>query len=88
MNQSNTPQMKNVQLTSGSQAVADAIYNEQEANGGIGASLKDICIDTGFSKNVVKGHLRDLFEKDIIMVDLAIYSGASADLYYHNDWSE
>jgi hypothetical protein len=89
MNQSNNTPKMNYNLTPGSQAVADAIYAEQEANGGIGASLKDICIDTGFSANVVKGHLGDLFKKDVITVDLAEYSSfLEHDLYYHNDWSE
>jgi hypothetical protein len=80
--------MTNYKLTPQSEMVAQAIYNEQEANGGIGASLKDIQIDTGLPVNVIKGHLGDLFKKDVIMVDLAKHSYAGVDLYYHNDWSE
>lgn len=77
----------NKSLSPQSQAVAQAIYNEQEANGGIGASLKDICIDTGLSADVVKGHLGDLFNKDIIMVARKEDSSyLPHDLYYHNDY--
>lgn len=86
-NNTNTPEMS-IKLTNQSEAVAKAIFNEQEANGGIGASLQDIHIDTELPINVIKGHLGDLFKKGIISVDLKKYSGASADLYYHNDWSE
>ncbi len=78
-----------MKLTNQSEAVAKAIFNEQEANGGIGASLQDIHIDTGLPINVIKGHLADLFNKDIIMVDRKEDSSyLPHDLYYHNDWSE
>lgn len=75
-------------LTPQSQAVAEAIYNEQDLGGGIGASLQEICKATGLSPKIVRGNLGDLFKKGIIDIDFAKDSGASCDLYYHNDWSE
>ena len=78
-----------MKLSTQSEAVAKAIFNEQEENGGIGASLQDIHIDTNLPKNVIKGHLSDLFNKGIIMVLRKEDSGyLPHDLYTHNDWSE
>lgn len=70
--------MNDTTLTPQSQVVADAIAHEQE---GLGCSFQDIVDYTELPENVVKGHLSDLFKKDIIMVLLAKDSGLSVDLY-------
>lgn len=73
-------------MTNQSAKVAQAVLDIQEMEGGMGASLQEICKETGMSSKIVRGNLGDLVKKGIVEVDPKKASGAAYDMYYHNDY--
>lgn len=75
-----------MKLTNQSEAVAEAILDIMEMEGGMGASLKEICKETGLHSKIVRGNLGDLVKKGIVDVDPKKVSGAAYDMFYHKDY--
>lgn len=78
--------MNQENMTPASEAVANAIWNHQEYNGGMGASIEEIAEATGMDPKAIRGNLADLVKRELVYVDLKKHSGASCDMWYRTDY--